>query len=182
MREPIRMAYSCSDTKVRSISTQSARRARKPWESPAVTSAGIPVVYKLDFKDPRGFFAAQRFLMRDNDVLYVSNAASTDIQKLLSVFTGGIGSAAATASLSQTTLRTDERRSRCPCNQNGDVPNIRPGAIPVWPLQEFGRDLRAGSARNRRAAQDPGSRSACPHASRGEDAIWPAERLDISGR
>ena len=35
----------------------------------------------------RAFFAAQRFLMRDNDVLYVSNAASVDLQKLFSVFT-----------------------------------------------------------------------------------------------
>jgi len=67
---------------------------------PAVTSAGVPVVYKLDFKDPRGFFAAQRFLMHDNDVLYVSNAASTDIQKLLSVFTGGLGTAGAGVALS----------------------------------------------------------------------------------
>jgi polysaccharide biosynthesis/export protein len=67
---------------------------------PDITSAGMPVVYKLDFKDPRGFFAAQRFLMRDNDVLYVSNAKSTDIQKLLSVFTGGIGTASAGVALS----------------------------------------------------------------------------------
>lgn len=67
---------------------------------PAVTSAGVPVVYRLDFKDPRGFFAAQRFLMRDNDVLYVSNAASTDLQKLLSVFSGSVGSANAGVALS----------------------------------------------------------------------------------
>lgn len=69
--------------------------------SPAVTTAGVPVVYKLDMKDPRGFFAAQRFLMRDNDVLYVSNAASTDLQKLLSVFTPSIGTAAAITNLQQ---------------------------------------------------------------------------------
>jgi polysaccharide export outer membrane protein len=68
--------------------------------NPAVTSAGIPVVYRLDVSDPRGFFAAQRFVMRDNDVLYVSNAPSTDLQKLLAVFTGGVGSVAATAALS----------------------------------------------------------------------------------
>ncbi len=55
--------------------------------SPPRRQPGVPVVYKLDMKDPRGFFAAQRFLMRDNDVLYVSNAASTDLQKLFSVFT-----------------------------------------------------------------------------------------------
>jgi polysaccharide export outer membrane protein len=70
--------------------------------SPAMTPTGVPVVYKLDMKDPRGFFAAQRFLMRDGDLLYVSNAASTDLQKLLSVFSGGLGTAAAVGSLHNT--------------------------------------------------------------------------------
>lgn len=69
--------------------------------SPSVTSAGVPVVYKLDIKDPRGFFAAQRFLMRDNDVLYVSNASATDVQKLLSVFSGGISAANQANTLSE---------------------------------------------------------------------------------
>jgi len=71
--------------------------------SPNITAAGVPVVYKLDFKDPRGFFAAQRFLMRDNDVLYVSNATSTDLQKLLGIFSGTLG-AASTATLIQDRL------------------------------------------------------------------------------
>jgi polysaccharide export outer membrane protein len=74
--------------------------------SPAITAAGVPVVYKLDMKDPRGFFAAQRFLMRDNDVLYVSNAAATDVQKLLSVFSGGISAANQVGNL-QDNIRND---------------------------------------------------------------------------
>jgi polysaccharide export outer membrane protein len=61
--------------------------------SPPPTSAGVPVVYKLNMKEPVGFFAAQRFVMRDNDVLYVSNATSVDMSKLFSVFTGSLGSA-----------------------------------------------------------------------------------------
>jgi polysaccharide export outer membrane protein len=72
----------------------------KALGSPAPSSAGVPVVYKLNMQDPVGFFAAQRFVMRDNDVLYVSNAASVDLQKLLSVFTGSIGSANSASSLS----------------------------------------------------------------------------------
>ena len=44
--------------------------------------------------------------MRDNDVLYVSNATSTDLQKLLSVFSGGIGATAAATALG-TKLVTD---------------------------------------------------------------------------
>lgn len=63
--------------------------------APSLTATGVPVVYKLDMNDPRGFFAAQRFLMRDNDVLYVSNAASVDVRKLLQVFTPTLGAASA---------------------------------------------------------------------------------------
>ena len=54
-------------------------------------SAGVPVVYQLDMKDPVGFFAAQRFLMRDNDMIYVSNPPSTDVQKFLSIIGSGLG-------------------------------------------------------------------------------------------
>jgi polysaccharide export outer membrane protein len=71
----------------------------KALGSPAPTSAGVPVVYKISMQDPVGFFAAQRFLMRDNDVLYVSNSASVDLSKLLSVFTGSLGSASSAAGL-----------------------------------------------------------------------------------
>jgi len=71
---------------------------------PNVSAAGVPVVYQLDFKDPRGFFAAQRFLMRDDDVLYVSNATGTDLQKLLSIFSGSVSSAAAATTLQQRLL------------------------------------------------------------------------------
>jgi polysaccharide export outer membrane protein len=68
--------------------------------SPSPTDAGVPVVYKIDMKDPVGFFAAQRFVMRNNDVLYVSNSLSVDLSKLLSVFTGSLSSANSATSLS----------------------------------------------------------------------------------
>jgi polysaccharide export outer membrane protein len=60
---------------------------------PVMQSAGIPVVYKLDLEDPNGYFAAQRFLMRDNDVIYVSNAPATDLQKFLGIIGSGVGTA-----------------------------------------------------------------------------------------
>jgi polysaccharide export outer membrane protein len=69
--------------------------------SPNVTTAGVPVVYQLNFSDPRGFFAAQRFLMRDDDVLYVSNATGADFQKLLSIFSGSLSTAATVTTLQQ---------------------------------------------------------------------------------
>jgi len=59
--------------------------------SPPTTSVGVPVVYKIDMDNPQTFFVTQRFLMRDNDVIYVSTATSVELQKLLNVFTGSIG-------------------------------------------------------------------------------------------
>ena len=50
--------------------------------------AGVPVVYKLDMKDPVGFFAAQRFLMREQRRALRLDAASVELQKLFGVFNG----------------------------------------------------------------------------------------------
>lgn len=72
--------------------------------TPAPEAAGIPVVYKLNFKDPASYFAAQRFVMRDNDVLYVSNAAAISLQKALGVVSGSLASAN-TAELLRTRLQ-----------------------------------------------------------------------------
>lgn len=69
--------------------------------TPNISAAGVPVVYQLDFKDPRGFFSAQRFLMHDDDVLYVSNATGADLQKLLAIFSGSLSTAAAATTLQQ---------------------------------------------------------------------------------
>jgi polysaccharide export outer membrane protein len=74
--------------------------------APPPEVAGIPVVYALDMKDPVGLFAAQRFLMRDNDVLYVSNAGAADLQKAIGIVAGSV-SAARTIELLRTDLQND---------------------------------------------------------------------------
>ena len=43
----------------------------------------IPVIYNLDLRDPAGYFLATKFQMRNKDVLYVSNATTTEIAKFL---------------------------------------------------------------------------------------------------
>jgi polysaccharide biosynthesis/export protein len=43
----------------------------------------IPVVYNLDLRDPAGYFLASKFQMRNKDVLYVSNATTSEIAKFL---------------------------------------------------------------------------------------------------
>jgi len=43
----------------------------------------IPTVYRVNFRDPSAFFMAQKFQMRDKDILYVANADSVEVGKAL---------------------------------------------------------------------------------------------------
>ena len=43
----------------------------------------IPVIYNVNLRDPGGFFLATQVRMRDKDVLYISNAQSVEIVKVL---------------------------------------------------------------------------------------------------
>lgn len=45
----------------------------------------VPVIYRVNLKDPNSFFMAQNFMMDNKDVLYVSNAPITEIQKVLNL-------------------------------------------------------------------------------------------------
>jgi polysaccharide export outer membrane protein len=56
-----------------------------------VTAEGkVPVVYRVDMKDPRAFLAAQNFPLRNKDLLYVSNAPAAELQKFLNILTSSI--------------------------------------------------------------------------------------------
>jgi polysaccharide export outer membrane protein len=43
----------------------------------------VPVVYRLDLKNPASFFVAQSFPIYDKDVLFISNAPAAELQKFL---------------------------------------------------------------------------------------------------
>lgn len=70
------------------------------WELPQVlgdpagTSVNadgrVPVVYKVDMKRPETFFAAQKFQMRDGDVVYVSNSRLADVQRFVGIVSSSI--------------------------------------------------------------------------------------------
>lgn len=51
--------------------------------------AGIPVVYRVNLKEPASFFVAQRFPIKDKDVLYVANAPTAELQKFLNIVLSG---------------------------------------------------------------------------------------------
>lgn len=43
----------------------------------------VPTVYRTNLYDPRNYFAARKFVMRDKDVVFVTNAQSVELQKFL---------------------------------------------------------------------------------------------------
>ena len=54
------------------------------------SAAKVPIVYRINFKDPDSFFVAQSFQMEDRDVLYVANAPTAELQKFLSLLVSTI--------------------------------------------------------------------------------------------
>jgi len=57
-----------------------------PTSPVRVTADGkVPVVYRVNLKDPNAFFVAQSFMMDNQDLLYVSNAPLAELQKFLNV-------------------------------------------------------------------------------------------------
>ncbi|MFL9910556.1 polysaccharide biosynthesis/export family protein [Paraburkholderia sp. RL17-337-BIB-A] len=59
-----------------------------PWPtSPVRTTADgkVPVVYRVNLRDPNSLFVAQNFMLDNKDLLYVSNAPIAELQKFLNV-------------------------------------------------------------------------------------------------
>ncbi|KMO15255.1 polysaccharide biosynthesis/export family protein [Methylobacterium indicum] len=67
--------------------------------SPLLTSNFVPVVYRINMRDPNSLFVSQAFRMRNRDLVYVSNAPFTEVQKVLSVFSTVTSPIASGASL-----------------------------------------------------------------------------------
>ena len=50
---------------------------------PGAVAQGIPVVYRINMRDPQSYFAIQQFAMNDKDVIYIANAPTVQIYKFL---------------------------------------------------------------------------------------------------
>jgi polysaccharide export outer membrane protein len=46
-------------------------------------STSVPVIYKLNLRDPAGFFLTQKFPVQNNDIIYIANAESVEFIKFL---------------------------------------------------------------------------------------------------
>jgi polysaccharide export outer membrane protein len=57
-----------------------------PRQPVSMTPEGlVPVVYRINLRDPASFFVMQSFPMSDKDVVYVSNAPAAELQKFLNL-------------------------------------------------------------------------------------------------
>jgi polysaccharide biosynthesis/export protein len=57
---------------------------------PTTRDGKVPVIYRLNMKDPASFLVAEQFPMHHRDVLYVSNAPAAELQKFLTILTSSI--------------------------------------------------------------------------------------------
>ncbi len=56
-----------------------------PPEMHDKTAASVPTIYKLNLRKGDGFFLAQQFPMKPNDILYIANAESVEFVKFLNI-------------------------------------------------------------------------------------------------
>lgn len=60
-------------------------------ENPGDPRQVVPTIYRLDLEDPNQYFYAQVIGLRDKDVLYVANAPTVEVSKLMTIFGQALG-------------------------------------------------------------------------------------------
>lgn len=60
------------------------RRLGLPVDNDATSG---PVVYQLDMMNPNSYFLAEKFMMRNGDLIYIANSASNKFYKLMNIIT-----------------------------------------------------------------------------------------------
>lgn len=70
------------------------------WEDPARVGSGagvghradgrVPVIYRVNMRDPATYFTMQSFQIQDRDVLYVSNSPVADFQRFVNILVGTV--------------------------------------------------------------------------------------------
>jgi polysaccharide export outer membrane protein len=51
----------------------------------ATPEGNVPVIYRIDLRDPRSLFVSQSFPISNKDVIYVANAPAAELQKFLNL-------------------------------------------------------------------------------------------------
>jgi polysaccharide export outer membrane protein len=71
-----------------------------PASLSAAAAAQVPVIYRFNLQKPDGLFMAEGFRIYDHDLVYVSNAPLTDLEKLTRLFSTLISPAVSISSAS----------------------------------------------------------------------------------
>jgi len=66
------------------LEPKSAQASTEP-EQLSTAEGLVPVIYRVDLRDPRSLFWIQSFPVKDKDVLYVSNAPVWELQKFMNL-------------------------------------------------------------------------------------------------
>ena len=57
--------------------------ARPTAVIPGALAKGLPIVYRVNMRDPQTYFAIQQFAMQDKDLIYIANAPTVQLYKFL---------------------------------------------------------------------------------------------------
>lgn len=74
-----------------------ARRLKPDLDLPA--KLRVPIVYRLNLREPKGFFLARYFEMRNKDIIYVANSPAAELGKFLRIIQPLLNSAQSTNNL-----------------------------------------------------------------------------------
>ncbi|WP_097092099.1 polysaccharide biosynthesis/export family protein [Novosphingobium sp. Chol11] len=69
--------------------------------APQTANGKVPVIYKVNLRDPASFFIAQNFAIKDKDLLYVTNAPIADLQKFTALLSSIIFPAVSVGTLTR---------------------------------------------------------------------------------
>ncbi len=86
----------------------SVLRALRPGSPLARADGRVPVVYRVDLKNPNSLFMEQRFQIANRDLIFISNAPSVEFEKAITIFNGvlaPVSSTAATAAAATVTIK-----------------------------------------------------------------------------
>lgn len=67
-------------------------------ESSSGGSGTVPVIYQLELQNPEGFFYANNFMVRDQDILYYANAGAVGVGKFMGLLNTLLSPVVSTAS------------------------------------------------------------------------------------
>ncbi|MEN3950809.1 polysaccharide biosynthesis/export family protein [Iodidimonas sp. SYSU 1G8] len=60
-------------------------RSIAPGKIAPAADGAVPVIYRLDLKNPASYFCARQFAVADKDIVYVANAQLNELQKFLNI-------------------------------------------------------------------------------------------------